>query len=250
MIATTRKPYGGMQMEGPLASWYAHVTSGDARHARTAQTIAERLPGGGDVLEVAPGPGYMAVELARLGRYRIAGLDISHSLVRIANENARRAGVDVDFRHGDVAHMPFPAESFDFVVCQAAFKNFSDPVAALDEIHRVLRPGARASIFDLRKDAPRDAIDQEVRNMHLAPPSALLTKWIFRFGLLRAAFTRAALEAVVARSRFGHGDIVQDGIGFELRLTKQGQALPLSGAQTVVGDDLSGCFGRGEAGGV
>ena len=96
----------------------------------------------------------------------------------------------IDFRHGDVANMPFAAELFDFVVCQAAFKNFPDPVAALDEIHRVLRSGGRASIFDLRKDAPREAIDREIRDMHLSALSTLITKWIFRYGLLRAAYTR------------------------------------------------------------
>jgi hypothetical protein len=85
----------------------------------------------------------------------------------------------------------------------------------------VLRPGGRASIIDLRKDAPHEAIDKEVRDMHLSPPSAWLTKWIFRFGLLRAAYTLDALEPVVARSRFGQGEIIQDGIGFELRLKRQ-----------------------------
>src|SRR3981081_2405537 len=92
---TRRKPYGGMQMEGPLASWYAQITR-DRR-----------------------GPGYRAVELAGLGGYPIPGLDISHSFVRIATENARRTGVSIDFRHGDVAGIPFPAESFDFVTCTA-----------------------------------------------------------------------------------------------------------------------------------
>ena len=217
-----RNPYGGVQMEGPIASWYARMTRDRRDHRRTAETIAAQLPPGSAVLEVAPGPGYLAIELARLsgGAYRISGLDISHSFVRIATENARRAGVTIDFRHGDVANMPFAAELFDFVVCQAAFKNFPDPVAALDEIHRVLRPGGRASIFDLRKDAPREAIDREIRDMHLSALSTLITKWIFRYGLLRAAYTRDALEAVVARSRFGRGEIRQDGIGFELRLQK------------------------------
>ncbi len=94
-------------------------------------------------------------------------------------------------------------------------------MAALDEIHRVLRPGARASIFDMRKDAPREAINQEVREMlRLSPPSAFMTRWVFRLGLLRAAYTRQALEAVVARSRFELGEIIQDGVGFELRLSK------------------------------
>src|SRR5262249_36983980 len=221
-----RKPYGGVQMEGPLARWYAHTTRHRSDHRTTAQAIAASLRPGSAVLEVAPGPGYLAVELARLGDYRITGLDISRSLVRIATDNARRAGVAIDFRHGDVAHLPFPAGSFDFVVCVAAFKNFPDPVAALDEIHRVLRPGGRASIIDLRKDAPPEAVEQEVRNMHLAWPSAWLTRLVFRFGLLRAAYTRDALEAVVARSRFGRGELIPDGIGFELRLSKADAPTP------------------------
>jgi ubiquinone/menaquinone biosynthesis C-methylase UbiE len=210
-------------MEGPIAAWYARLTRRDARFRMSAQTIAAQVPAGSAVLEVAPGPGYLAIELAKAapGAYRITGLDISRSFVGIARSNARRAGVDVDFRHGDVADIPLPDAAFDFVVCQAAFKNFPDPVAALDEIHRVLRPGGRASIYDLRKDAPLEAIDREIRDMHLSPLGTLVTRWIFRLGLLREAYTRQALESVVGRSRFGRGDVIEDGIGFELRLVKR-----------------------------
>src|ERR1700730_15733917 len=103
----SHKPYAGLQMEGPVASWYAHITRDRHDHLKTAQAIAAYLPSGGAVLEVAPGPGYMAVELARLGAYDITGLDISRAFVRIASEHARQAGVSIDFRHGDVARMPF-----------------------------------------------------------------------------------------------------------------------------------------------
>jgi ubiquinone/menaquinone biosynthesis C-methylase UbiE len=85
-------------------------------------------------------------------------------------DNARRAGVAIDFRQGDVARMPFATDSFDVIVCQAAFKNFPDPVAALDEMHRVLQPAGRVSILDLRKDAPREGIEQEIRAKHLSAP--------------------------------------------------------------------------------
>ena len=117
--------------------------------------------------------------------------------------------------------MPFADAAFDCVVCQAAFKNFPEPVAALDEIHRVLRPGGSASIFDLRKDAPAAAIEAEIRRMRLSPPNALLTRAVFRWGLLRAAYTPHTRESLVTRSHFGRGDLVLDGIGFELRLHKQ-----------------------------
>src|SRR5690242_12450204 len=156
------KPYAGIQMEGLVAAWYARITRDRPDFPQTAQHIAERLPAGSAILEVAPGPGYLAIELARRGDFHITGLDISRSFVRIASDNARRAGVSVDFRQGDVAQMPFADNWFDFVVSQAAFKNFPDPITALNEIERVLRPGGQASIYDLRKDAPREAIDAEI----------------------------------------------------------------------------------------
>jgi ubiquinone/menaquinone biosynthesis C-methylase UbiE len=53
----------------------------------------------------------------------------------------------------------FEEGSFDFVYCSAEFKNFSEPVNALNEIYCVLRPGGEAVIADLRKDASLDEID-------------------------------------------------------------------------------------------
>jgi ubiquinone/menaquinone biosynthesis C-methylase UbiE len=53
-----------------------------------------------------------------------ARLDISRSFVSIARDNAEREGVAVDFRHGD-ATCGFPDQSFDFLLCRAAFKNCS-----------------------------------------------------------------------------------------------------------------------------
>src|SRR5947199_255270 len=120
-----RKGYKGLGMEGPIARWYARITGGRAQEFRdTARWLAGPLSPGASVLEVAPGPGYVAIELARLGPYRVVGLDISKSFVTMAAENARKQGVAVEFRQGDAAEMPFDSESFDLVFCQAAFKNF------------------------------------------------------------------------------------------------------------------------------
>lgn len=220
-MATNRKAYRGLGMEGPIATWYAKNTGRDlTRFISVARRVAERAAPGSRVLEVAPGPGYCAIEIAKSGGCEVTGLDISESFVRIARDNAQAAGVRVDFRHGNASQMPFPDASFDLVVCSAAFKNFSDPIGALDEFYRVLKPGGRASIFDLRKDATRDDIAEEVRNMRLSKINAFLTRWTFQFVLLRRAYTRDVLEAMVARSRFGTCEIEKDGIGFELRLVR------------------------------
>jgi len=214
-----QKAYRGLAMEGFIADWYSKNTGRDLRRFEAvARDVAERVPAGSRVLEVAPGPGYLAIQMAKLGRYQLTGLDISHSFVRIARQNAARAGVEIDFRQGNVAHMPFPDASFDHVVCMAAFKNFSDPIGALNEIHRVLRPGGTASIYDLRKDASLQEIDEEVRGMNLSALNSVVTKWTFRVMLLRTAYHRDALERMAAQSLFRTCEIVEKGIGFEMRL--------------------------------
>jgi ubiquinone/menaquinone biosynthesis C-methylase UbiE len=214
-----------MAMEGPIATWYARNTGqGERRQWFTAvgQAVASRVTSGGRVLDLAPGPGFLAIEIAKAGRHSVTGLDISDSFVRIALQNARDAGVTIDFRHGNASEMPFPDASFDFVVCAAAFKNFGDPVGALNEIHRVLRPGGHASIYDLRKEASRDDIATEVRNMRLSAINALITRVIFRFVLSRRAYTPQAITSLVAQSRFGVCQFKIDGVGFELQLAREG----------------------------
>src|SRR5258705_3799373 len=127
--AATRKPYKGIGMEGFIARWYARNTAGDMRdYRRVARGVAAQVPPGGSVLEVAPGPGYLALEIAKLGKFRICGVDVSRTFVQIASDNAPAARADVEFRLGDAAHMPFRENALDFLVCRAAFQNIADPV--------------------------------------------------------------------------------------------------------------------------
>ena len=215
----TRKPVKGVNMEGVIARWYAKSTAAN-RHAFRAEAAryAGRLADGACVLEIAPGPGYLAIELAKLGNFRITGIDYSHAFVDICRANAKAAGVTAEFRQGDAAHLPFSDDSFDFVVCRAAFKNFGDPVGALDEMHRVLRPGGAAVIVDMRKDASNRAIADEVAAMNQGWFNAMWTRGALR-SLRGRAYTRADFECMIAQTPFG-GDIRQDGIGFEITLAK------------------------------
>jgi ubiquinone/menaquinone biosynthesis C-methylase UbiE len=210
------------EMEGRTARWYARQRgsgSQPAEYRTQAARLTAGLPPGSDVLEVAPGPGYHAVEVARSGRYRVTGLDVSRTFVEIATGYAREQGVDVDFRHGDVAAMPFPAESFDLVVCQAAFKNFTDPVVALNEMYRVLRPGGRAVIQDMTSDASGADIDDEVTRMRLTRWNAFATGTTLRM-LRRRAYSAKEFERLAEQSAFGGCEIGRDAITIEVRLRK------------------------------
>jgi ubiquinone/menaquinone biosynthesis C-methylase UbiE len=215
------KPYRGIGMEGMIATWYAKNTGKMlAQFQSEAKRIAARLAPGASVLEIAPGPGYLAIELARLGAFRITGLDISRSFVRIAAGNAALAGVTVEFREGNASALPFWESSFDFVVCRAAFKNFSDPVGALSEMHRVLRPGGEAMIIDLRNDATDEALDAAVDEMHLGRIDALMTRLTFKHMLRKRAYSRDDLGRLAAATPFGACRIAESGIGFEVQLKK------------------------------
>src|SRR5262245_17704272 len=216
-----KKAYKGLPMEGMVATWYAkNAAKLNADFKACARKIADELAGGAKVLEVAPGPGYLAIELAKLGSYRITGLDISRSFVRIASENAARAGVDVEFRLGDAASLPFPDQTFDFVVCRAAFKNFSDPVAALREMHRVLRDDGKALIIDMRNDASDEAIEAAVDGMHLGRVDAFLTRATFKHMLRKRAYSREDLNRMVAATPFERPDIKETLLGFDVWLTR------------------------------
>jgi ubiquinone/menaquinone biosynthesis C-methylase UbiE len=214
------KPYKGIAMEGMIATWYAKNTGkAIAEYRNLAKRIADGLRPGDSVLEVAPGPGYLTIELARLGCYRLAGLDISRTFIRIARENAARGGVKVSFQQGDVAAMPFADDAFDFIVCRAAFKNFGDPVGALCEMHRVLRPGGRALVIDMRNDASGKSIKDEVLKMQLSRIDAFLTRTTLS-ALRKRAYSRLDFERMAQATPFGRCDIREEPLGFEVTLTK------------------------------
>ncbi len=215
------KPYKGIGMEGMVARWYAGLTSRSMdRFKALADRIHQELPADSRILEVAPGPGYLAIELARFGAYEVTGLDISHTFVDLARANAAKANVQVDFRHGDASHMPFPDESFEFIVCTAAFKNFTRPIPALREMYRVLKPSGRALIVDLRRDASTKSISQAVHQMNVGAVNSLITRLTFRFMLLRRAYTKAEFEHLARQTPFQSVEIQEDLIGMEVSLTR------------------------------
>ena len=209
------------EMEGFQARWYAKQRGTEpqmVQYREQAARLTASLPPGADVLEVAPGPGYHAIEVAKLG-FTVTGLDISATMVEIAAEGARRASVRAEFRQGDASAMPFTDESYDLVVCQAAFKNFRQPVTALNEMHRVLRPGGVAVIDDMNHDTTGADIDREVAGMNLGAFGRFAVRQTLG-GLRRRAFTRAQFEAMATESTFGACTVTADGIGLEVRLSR------------------------------
>jgi ubiquinone/menaquinone biosynthesis C-methylase UbiE len=215
------RPRHDSGMEGMVAKWYASNTAEMMnQYVELAQRIAGEIKPGSAVLEVAPGPGYFSIELAKRGDYAITGLDLSHTFVKMASERASRAGVKVNFVQGSASNIPLPANSFDFLLCRAAFKNFGQPVDALKEMCRVLKPAGRGLIIDLRGDASADEISRQVDAMNLTTVNRFLTKLAFRHFLLRRAYTKPQFEQILAPATFSRTEVVESGVGLEVSMTK------------------------------
>jgi SAM-dependent methyltransferase len=120
-------------------------------YARVAREVAAAHPGG-KLLEVGSGPGRLAVRLAREAPgITLTGVDISAAMVERAARRAAGAGLSerVRFEVGDVAALPLSDGEFDGVVSTLSLHHWSDPAGGLAEIHRVLKPGGEARIYDL-----------------------------------------------------------------------------------------------------
>ena len=157
----------------------------------------------GQAADLGCGPGHLAIKLVQAAPgLQVTGIDLSGEMLAEAGRHARRSGLEdrIDFRKGDVAQIPFPDGSLDLVVSTLSLHHWSDPVGALDEIARVLRPGGAFLIFDLRRD--------------MAAPFYLLLWFATRFvvpGALRrvkeplgsrdAAFTLQEAAHLAAHSR-------------------------------------------------
>lgn len=121
---------------------------------RTAENSAGFLLGylapGQDLLDVGCGPGTITMDLAqRLAPGRVVGIDISPDVIATARQNQESNGAtNVVFDVGSVYELNFADSSFDVVYAHQVLQHLHNPVAALDEMRRVLRVGGLLAVRD------------------------------------------------------------------------------------------------------
>ena len=127
-----------------------------ARLRDQAQTLTdllhhdERFPAGSRVLEAGCGTGAQTVILARNNpAVQFLSVDVSAESLESARRAVNRAGfTNVHFEQADIFHLPLPAAAFDAVFVCFVLEHLAEPLAALTELQRVLRPGGTVTVIE------------------------------------------------------------------------------------------------------
>ena len=138
----------------------------------------------GELLEFGEGSGRVAVELARRARdLQITAMEPTSDRVQLAEQRVVAAGLgrQVKVVLGAASDIPFPEGSYDHVVSFQGLRKGGAPEVVLAELHRVLRPGGRAWVYDFRRETPQEAWDLVGQKLSLPMrqifDSAVLAQW-------------------------------------------------------------------------
>jgi ubiquinone/menaquinone biosynthesis C-methylase UbiE len=121
----------------------------------TLEALSKLKPRG-RLVDAGCGPGFLAAKITqKYPELNVIGLDINETAIKMAQKAWKSNQNDnLELLNGDVQRMPFANDSLDLVVSSLSLHHWPDAQKAFREIRRVLKPGGRFLIFDLRRDGP------------------------------------------------------------------------------------------------
>ena len=201
-------------MFGAIAGSYdlnnrVHSFGRDQAWRRTAVKKAAPKPGE-RVLDCACGTGDLTRAFAASGVEEVVGLDFTPEMLEIARRKPMKSGAPVRYLDGDAMALPFEDSEFDIVSIAFGIRNVADPMKALREFRRVLRPGGRLVILEF--GLPRSKVVRFFHDLYtcrIMPFTATLISrdrsGAYRY-LPRSVNTfqdRSAMESSMAEAGFG-----------------------------------------------
>ena len=177
------------------------------------------------LLDLCCGQGRHTLEFVRLGYNNMTGIDRSHYLINRARNINKNLGNIAVFKEGDVRKLPFPNDSFDFVIIAGNsfgyFESINDDIRVLNEVKRVLKPYGKVLI---------DITDGEHMRMNFQPRS---WEWIDnQYFVCRERELSSDQERLISREVITHvkNGVIADQFYAERLYTREGLSDLLSRA--------------------
>ena len=175
------------------------------------EAVAMGIPPRGKVLDMGTGPGFVAIELARLldgTGCQVVGMDLSDAMLALAAENGAKAGLDgiLSWRVGDAKAMPFDDDEFDFVISNDSLHHWDDPLPVFDEIARVVKADGQCIVHDSKR-LQHWWPWLFVKTISLTIPRDFRIHW---WNSIRSSYTADELRAILERSRLTGWRIEED----------------------------------------
>lgn len=158
----------------------------------------------GRVLDIGTGPGWLLLALHRaLPEIEAVGVDISAAMVAVARKNLAQAGgrAGLEVHQAGAEALPFPDDSFAAVVSTGTLHHWKNPIAGLNETHRVLQPGGYALMYDLVSELPA-----AVRAQARAQFGGLRTTLLWLHSLEEPFYSPVDMAALAPATLFARGE--------------------------------------------
>ncbi|MGD2253392.1 MAG: class I SAM-dependent methyltransferase [Anaerolineales bacterium] len=176
----------------------------DIQHREIAEDWVSRIISG-RILDVGTGPGKLLLEIHKLNPgLELFGLDISASMVHLARRIL--AGTGANLRQGNIRGTNYREDFFDLITCTGSFYLWENPDEGLKEMHRILRPGSSAFLYETYRD-----IDQAAYRRALESKLRSERPWVRRIlaGFLqkqiRMTYRTEEIEEILRQSVFSKG---------------------------------------------
>lgn len=185
------------------------------QYREIAQDLVSRMESG-RLLDVGTGPGYLLREIHKLNpEIELHGLDISNSMVKQAGRNL--AGVKVDLQCGNIRATNYKDDHFDLVTCSGSFYLWDNPIESLEEIHRILKLGRAAYLYETHRDIDKQKLWQKMRE-NLKGDNIIRKLLAPRFFIKQIGMTYAKEEIaeIIEKTSFARSYAIEEIIIFNL----------------------------------